>query len=114
MPGAQLLRNLAYQYDALGNITSNSEVGTYTYATGGGARPHALVSIAGQAGKVVNPAYSSDANGNILGVAGSNGVAVSAATFELVRDSYAFAPPRKVALKGMGEVEVYDLELTSG
>ena len=42
-------------------------------------------------------------------VASANGVAVSAATFELVRDSYAFAPPRKVALKGMGEVEVYDL-----
>ena len=42
-------------------------------------------------------------------VAPANGVAVSAATFELVRDSYEFAPPRKVALKGMGEVDVYDL-----
>ncbi len=42
-------------------------------------------------------------------IAPAGGIAVSAATFELVRDSYAFAPPRKVALKGMGEVDVYDL-----
>ena len=42
-------------------------------------------------------------------VAPANGVAVSAATYSLVRDAYAFAPPRKVALKGMGEVDVYDL-----
>ena len=43
-------------------------------------------------------------------VAPAGGVAVSAATYALVRDSYAFAPPRMVALKGLGEVEVYDLE----
>ena len=43
-------------------------------------------------------------------IASSNGVAVSVSTYALVRDSYAFAPPRKVALKGMGEVEVYDLQ----
>ena len=47
-------------------------------------------------------------------IALANGVAVSASTYELVRDSYAFAPPRKVTLKGMGEVDVYDLELTPG
>ena len=46
-------------------------------------------------------------------VAPANGVAVSTATYELVRDSYAFAPPRKVALKGMGEVDVYDLDFTA-
>ncbi|MCA1662526.1 MAG: adenylate/guanylate cyclase domain-containing protein [Novosphingobium sp.] len=44
-------------------------------------------------------------------VAGANGVAVSAATFEQVRDAYAFADPRKVPLKGMGEVDVYDLRI---
>ena len=44
-------------------------------------------------------------------VAGANGVAVSGTTFEQVRDAYAFAEPRKVPLKGMGEVEVYDLAL---
>ncbi len=42
-------------------------------------------------------------------IAPAGGIAVSASTFELVRDSYAFAPPRKVALKGMGEVDVYVL-----
>ena len=46
-------------------------------------------------------------------VAPANGIAVSAATYALVRDSYAFAPPRKVALKGLGEVDVYDLEFAA-
>lgn len=71
---AQLLRNLNYQYDALGNITYSSEVGTYTYTTGPGARPHAVQSVSGQAGKTINPVYSYDANGNIASVVGSNGV----------------------------------------
>lgn len=71
---AQLLRNLNYQYDALGNILYNSEVGVYTYATGAGARPHAVQSISGQAGKTLNPVYGYDANGNIASVTGSNGV----------------------------------------
>ena len=35
----------------------------------------------------------------------------SSSTFDLVRDAYAFAPPRKVPLKGLGDVEVYDLAL---
>ncbi|HUQ13347.1 MAG TPA: adenylate/guanylate cyclase domain-containing protein, partial [Novosphingobium sp.] len=42
-------------------------------------------------------------------VAGANGVAVSEATWRLVNDAYAFAEPRQVPLKGMGEVPVYDL-----
>jgi RHS repeat-associated protein len=73
-PTAQLLRNLNYQYDSLGNITYNSEVGVYSYATGTNARPHAVQSISGQAGKTVNPVYSYDTNGNIVSVVGSNGV----------------------------------------
>ena len=44
-------------------------------------------------------------------VAPANGVAVSAATFAQVRDAYSFAEPRKVPLKGMGEVDVYDLRI---
>ena len=44
-------------------------------------------------------------------VAAANGVAVSASTFAQVRDAYTFAEPRKVPLKGMGEVDVYDLRI---
>ena len=44
-------------------------------------------------------------------VAGANGVAVSESTFAQVRDAYAFTAPRKVPLKGLGDVEVYDLRV---
>jgi class 3 adenylate cyclase len=47
-------------------------------------------------------------------VAPANGVAVSEATWKLVRDVYRFSPPRTLPLKGMGDVAVYDLELASG
>lgn len=43
-------------------------------------------------------------------VAPVNGIAVSAATRELLDQSYAFAAPRSVALKGIGEAQVYDVE----
>lgn len=48
-------------YDSLGNITSKSDVGTYTYGENG-AGPHAVTSIIGP--KAGN--YSYDPNGNML------------------------------------------------
>ena len=45
--------------------------------------------------------------------AGADGVAVSQEVWREARDSYRFAPPRTVTLKGIGDVEVYDL-LTPG
>ncbi|WP_422025256.1 RHS repeat domain-containing protein [Pyruvatibacter mobilis] len=47
-------------YDAIGNITSKSDVGTYSYLGAGG--PHAVASISG----TVNTTYTYDANGNTL------------------------------------------------
>ncbi|MDE2135503.1 MAG: VCBS repeat-containing protein, partial [Alphaproteobacteria bacterium] len=52
-------------YDALGNITSKSDVGAYSYPSGGSARPHAVSAIAGTVNGVVNPNYHYDANGNM-------------------------------------------------
>ncbi len=57
-------------YDALGNITAKSDVGTYSYPSSGSARPHAVSSIAGTVNGVVNPTYGYDANGNITTGAG--------------------------------------------
>ena len=56
---------LTYAYDQIGNMTTNSQVGTYTYPTSGSTsvRPHA-VSSAG-----LN-AYSYDNNGNLTSGAG--------------------------------------------
>jgi adenylate cyclase len=42
-------------------------------------------------------------------VAPVNGIAVSASTHARVAGHYPFGAPRRVALKGMGEAEVYDL-----
>lgn len=48
-------------YDLTGNILSKSDVGNYTYGPAGGARPHAVQSIAG----TLNATYSYDDNGNM-------------------------------------------------
>ncbi len=50
---------LTYQYSEIGNITYNSQLGTYTYGT----RPHAVT----QAG---TNTYTYDANGNMINKAG--------------------------------------------
>ena len=69
MTGTQ---TLTWSYDDIGNLTSRSDVGTYTYPASGAnaVRPHAVSSIAGTVNGVTNPGYSYDANGNILTSAG--------------------------------------------
>lgn len=70
-------RSVAYHYDALGNIKYHSEIGLYDYTPEAGeavARPHAVRRITGFAGKLTNPQYKYDANGNLSSVAGANGV----------------------------------------
>ena len=57
-------------YNDIGNITSKSDVGTYSYPTPGSARPHAISSITGTVNGVVNPSYTYDANGNMTAGAG--------------------------------------------
>ena len=56
---------LTYSYDQIGNMTSNSQVGSYAYPTSGSSsvRPHA-VSTAG------SNSYTYDANGNLTAGAG--------------------------------------------
>ena len=48
-----------------GNITSQTGVGSYSYPTPGGVRPHAVSSITGTFNGVTNPGFSYDANGNM-------------------------------------------------
>ena len=54
-------------YDQLGNITSKSDVGIYSYpASGSGSvQPHAVSSISGTVNGVTNPSYTYDLNGNM-------------------------------------------------
>jgi RHS repeat-associated protein len=70
-------RSVAYHYDALGNIKYHSEIGLYDYTPEAGetvARPHAVRRITGFAGKLTNPQYKYDPNGNLVSVTGANGV----------------------------------------
>jgi hypothetical protein len=67
-------------YDALGNITAKTGVGTYTYGGASGG-PHAVSSITGTVNGVVNPAYAYDLNGNMLSGAGR---AVTYTAFNMV------------------------------
>ncbi|RIK57522.1 MAG: hypothetical protein DCC63_13640 [Nitrospira sp.] len=57
--------SITYSYNEIGNLTANSQVGTYTYPTSGSSsvRPHA-VSAAG------SNSYTYDANGNMTAGAG--------------------------------------------
>ncbi len=59
-------------YDALGDITSKSDVGTYTYPASGptSSLVHAVSSITGTVNGVVNPTFTYDLNGNMLTGAG--------------------------------------------
>ena len=50
----------------------------------------------------------------LMDAAGADGIAVSEAVHRAVADSYAFHPPRTIALKGLGETAVYDLDLAAG
>ena len=52
---------VTYAYDAIGNIVSKSDVGSYSYAS---ARPHAVIATSGIANRA--SAYTYDANGNQL------------------------------------------------
>ena len=53
----------AFSYDAVGNLKSKSDVGTYTYPPAGSALPHAVTAVNG----TINSTFSYDANGNVTG-----------------------------------------------
>jgi len=55
-----------YGYDALGNLTSKTNVGTYTYPGAKAARPHLVSGITGTVVGLANPSYTYDANGNTV------------------------------------------------
>jgi RHS repeat-associated protein len=78
-------------YDVLGNITSKSGVGSYSYPGSGASsvRPHAVSAITGMVDGLNNPQYSYDANGNLTCVSsgascgGSVGRTVSLTSFNM-------------------------------
>lgn len=67
-------------YDAIGNITNKSDVGTYTYDP---ARVHAVASIAPGVGGTLTATYTYDGNGNLLS---GNGRTVTWTSFDIVDD----------------------------
>ena len=58
--------NVAYDGGAAGPGNISSQIGiSYTYPAPGQQRPHAVTSIIGTFGGIVNPSFSYDANGNM-------------------------------------------------
>lgn len=91
-------------YDAVGNITSKTGVGTYSY--GATVQPHAVSSIAGTVNGVLNPVYHYDGNGNLDCIYASGGSctspseSVTSTTFNMAflivqgttRETYRYGP----------------------
>jgi RHS repeat-associated protein len=58
--------NKTLSYDAAGNLTYKSDIGTYSYTSG----THRVASITGTVNGVSNPSFSYDNNGNVKAEAG--------------------------------------------
>ena len=54
-----------FGYDALGDIKSKTNVGSYTYPAAGSAWPHLVSNITGTVAGLTNPSFAYDANGNL-------------------------------------------------
>jgi RHS repeat-associated protein len=55
-----------FGYDALGNLTSKTNVGTYAYPAAASARPHLVSGITGTVAGLPNPTFTYDNNGNTV------------------------------------------------
>jgi RHS repeat-associated protein len=67
--------NKSFTYDLVGNITSKSDVGTYSYPSPGQPLPHGVASISGG---LINTTFSYDSKGNMTS---GNGLTVSYASY---------------------------------
>lgn len=99
--GASPAYSISYGYDAIGNLTSRSDLGTYAYnVTPGAVGPHAVREISLSAGG--KRVYSYDANGNMTGMTAYNAAnaPVPAASRSYTINSYNL--PSTVSLGGQG------------
>jgi RHS repeat-associated protein len=64
-----------FAYNAIGNLTSKSDVGTYSYPASGQPRPHAVTAISGGS---INTTFTYDVKGNMTA---GNGLTVSYASY---------------------------------
>jgi RHS repeat-associated protein len=88
----------SFGYDALGNITSKTNVGTYAYPAANTAHPHLLSGITGTVVGLTNPSFAYDANGNTQ--SGLNRLyAWSAANLPLSVDQLSDGTPASATLR---------------
>ena len=82
-------KTVSYDAGGIGNITSKSDAGTYSYPSSGSALPHAVSAITGTVDGLTNPQYSYDGDGNLTcistgsGCTGSVGKQVSVTAFNM-------------------------------
>ncbi|MDE3106389.1 MAG: RHS repeat protein, partial [Acidobacteriota bacterium] len=90
----------AYNYDALGNLTGKSDLGTYAYPAPTAIGPHHPASITGTINGVVNPSFVYDNNGNETSGPGTTitwtpNNMVSSVTVSGVTDMFYYGPERQ-------------------
>lgn len=101
-----------YGYNDLGNLTSKTGVGTYSYPASGATsvRPHAVSSITGTVAGVANPTFTYDANGNLTGGLGRT-LTWSSHQFPLTITKAAGAGPGSAGTGSVTDQFVYGPEL---
>jgi RHS repeat-associated protein len=92
------LATRSFNYDAVGNMTYKSDVGTYAYPALSGVRPHAVSSVSG--GGVPNSvtaSYTYDANGSLTSASGTIYPLVGSVSFSRTLSYTSFNMPATVA-----------------
>jgi len=88
----------SFAYDALGNMRSKANVGTYKYACAGNTHPHLVCGITGTVVGLTDPSYVYDSNGNTQ--SGLNRLyAWSAANLPLSVDKLSNGTPASATLR---------------
>ena len=98
--GTPAARTVKLQYNALGMLLWKSDVGIYTYAAQGGARPHAVQSITGPSHTA---SYRYDAVGNAVSATGGKWRTIGYTSFNLPDGS----SPGSPGLQGPGGSPTY-------
>jgi RHS repeat-associated protein len=91
------LATRSFTYNAIGNMTYKSDVGTYAYPAIGSARPHAVSSVTGGAANTITASYTYDPNGSLISASGTIYPASGSVIFSRTLTYTSFNMPATIA-----------------